>query len=126
MFTKKIVATYLLHSIILILTVLGVGSFFLIWTRQQITKTAHTCKVLEENLREWDRKNTYLATRVAMLTAPTALQSYVMNNNMMAPKSNQIIWLKETASTQVCSNFIPAPTLLFSLKLPTSKDINSY
>lgn len=120
-FTKYIIA-FSTISIGIVFT----GSFTMIWIRQQITRVATNCKILENELKVHERKNMSLVAHVSSMQAPEALKGMI-NNQMQTPKSNQIIWIQDTQLKQDYFNInLPAYIVSFnstaSLKQPVTSN----
>ena len=76
--------------VIVTLLVTAAGALSIVWMRQQITKTAYRCQALELELRNVERKNTFLASKIAQAHNPEFLKTY-RNHHLQAPTKNQIV-----------------------------------
>ncbi|MGB0743937.1 MAG: hypothetical protein ACPGSB_05370 [Opitutales bacterium] len=85
------------RSIALILTmvVIVVGSAFaIVWTKQQISRTAQISKQLEADLAELVRKIAFIDERIATGHQPVVLQGKVAG--ILRPSmEDQIVWVRE-------------------------------
>mgnify|MGYP005855870125 CR=1 FL=1 len=85
------------RSIVMILAMaaITVGSAFaIVWTQQQISRTAQNSKRIEANLAEMVRKISFLDERIATLHQPVVLQGKVAG--VLRPAmENQVVWVRE-------------------------------
>ena len=82
-------------ALILCMAAITVGSAFaIVWTQQQISRTAQSTKQLEADLAEVVRKIGFLDERIATLHQPVVLQSKVAGT-LRPSMENQIVWVRE-------------------------------
>ncbi len=79
----------------LIIVTAGAGSLGVVWMRQQITRSANRIKTVERDLAESNRKNAYLAAKVAQAHNPEFLRARV-GTALAAPKDKQVVWVRPT------------------------------
>lgn len=82
-------------ALILLMAATTVGSAFaIVWTQQQISRTAQSSKQIEADLAEMVRKISFLDERIAAFHQPVVLQGKVAGN--LRPSSeNQVVWVQE-------------------------------
>ena len=83
--------------VICLLTVIGGGSFSLLWIQHEVSKVAKQTVLLEERHREILRKLNHLDERIAKAHQPIFLQSKV-SNRLVPIMDKQIVWVESTAS----------------------------
>ena len=92
--------------VVCILTIVGGGSFSLLWIQHEVSKVAKQTVLLEKRHQEMLRKLDYLDERIANAHQPIVLQSRV--SNRLAPiMDKQIVWV-ETTGTGVGSAYVNA------------------
>lgn len=82
---------------ICILTVVGGGSFSLLWIQHEVSKVAKQTVLLEKRHQEILRKLDYLDERIANAHQPIVLQSKV-STRLVPIMDKQIVWVETTAS----------------------------
>lgn len=82
-------------ALILAMAAIVVGSAFaIVWTQQQISRTAQSSKQIEADLAEMVRKIGFLDQRIATIHQPVVLQSKVVG--VLRPSlENQVVWVRE-------------------------------
>lgn len=83
--------------VICFLTVIGGGSFSLLWIQHEVSKVAKQTVLLEKRHQEMLRKLDYLDERIANAHQPIVLQSKV-SNRLVPIMDKQIVWVETTAS----------------------------
>ena len=83
--------------VICLLTVVGGGSFSLLWIQHEVSKVAKQTVLLEKRHQEMLRKLDYLDERIANAHQPIVLQSKV-SNRLVPIMNKQIVWVESTAS----------------------------
>ena len=83
--------------VICLLTVIGGGSFSLLWIQHEVSKVAKQTVLLEKRHQEMLRKLDYLDERIANAHQPIILQSKV-SNRLVPIMDKQIVWVESTAS----------------------------
>lgn len=92
--------------VVCLLTIVGGGSFSLLWIQHEVSKVAKQTVLLEKRHQEMLRKLDYLDERIANAHQPIVLQSRV--SNRLAPiMDKQIVWV-ETTGTGVGSAYVNA------------------
>ena len=82
-------------ALVLCMAAITVGSAFaIVWTQQQISRTAQISKQVEADLAEMVRKIGFLDERIATLHQPVVLQSKVAGT-LRPSMENQIVWVRE-------------------------------
>ncbi|MFO8026243.1 MAG: hypothetical protein R6U56_01090 [Opitutales bacterium] len=77
------------------MSAITVGSgFAIVWTQQQISRTAQNAKETEADLAEIVRKISFLDQRIATLHQPVVLQGKVAGS-LRPSMENQIVWVRE-------------------------------
>lgn len=95
--------------VVFILTIVGGGSFSLLWIQHEVSKVAKQTVLLEKRHQEMLRKLDYLDERIANAHQPIVLQSRV--SNRLAPIiDKQIVWV-ETTNSEAGSTYVNAQTL---------------
>ena len=81
--------------IIAIISFVTVGSgFAIVWTQQQISRTADGTKQFESELTEMVRKIDFLDERIASIHQPVVLQNKVAGR-LRPSLENQLVWVQE-------------------------------
>jgi len=70
------------------------SAFSIVWTQQQISRTAQKTKQIEADLAEMVRKIGFLDERIATLHQPVVLQGKVAGT-LRPSMENQIVWVRE-------------------------------
>ena len=83
--------------VICLLTVIGGGSFSLLWIQHEVSKVAKQTVLLEKRHQEMLRKLDYLDERIANAHQPIVLQSKV-SNRLVPIMNKQIVWVESKAS----------------------------
>ena len=83
--------------VICLLTVVGGGSFSLLWIQHEVSKVAKQTVLLEKRHQEMLRKLDYLDERIANAHQPIVLQSKV-SNRLVPILDKQIVWVESTAT----------------------------
>ena len=83
--------------VICLLTVIGGGSFSLLWIQHEVSKVAKQTVLLEKRHQEMLRKLDYLDERIANAHQPIILQSKV-SNRLVPIMDKQIVWVESTTS----------------------------
>ncbi len=83
--------------IFFILSIVGGGSFSLLWIQHEVSKVAKQTVLLEKRHQEMLRKLDYLDKRIANAHQPIVLQSKV-SNRLVPIMDNQIVWVETTAT----------------------------
>ena len=83
--------------VICLLTVVGGGSFSLLWIQHEVSKVAKQTVLLEKRHQEMLRKLDYLDERIANAHQPIILQSKV-SNRLVPILDKQIVWVESTAT----------------------------
>ena len=83
--------------VICLLTVIGGGSFSLLWIQHEVSKVAKQTVLLEKRHQEMLRKLDYLDERIANAHQPIILQSKV-SNRLVPIMDKQIVWVESTSS----------------------------
>ena len=83
--------------IVCILSIVGGGSFSLLWIQHEVSKVARQTVLLEKRHQEMLRKLDYLDERVANAHQPIVLQSKV-SNRLVPIMDDQIVWVETTAT----------------------------
>jgi hypothetical protein len=95
--------------LVCILTIVGGGSFSLLWIQHEVSKVAKQTVLLEKRHQEMLRKLDYLDERIANAHQPIVLQSRV--SRRLAPiLDKQIVWV-ETATSEAGSTYVNAQTI---------------
>lgn len=95
--------------VVFILTIVGGGSFSLLWIQHEVSKVAKQTVLLEKRHQEMLKKLDYLDERIANAHQPIVLQSRV--SNRLAPIiDKQIVWV-ETTTSEAGSTYVNAQTL---------------
>jgi hypothetical protein len=95
--------------VVCILTIVGGGSFSLLWIQHEVSKVAKQTVLLEKRHQEMLRKLDYLDERIANAHQPIVLQSRV--SRRLAPiLDKQIVWV-ETATSEAGSTYVNAQTI---------------
>lgn len=82
-------------ALVLFIAAITVGSAFaIVWTQQQISRTAQSSKQIEADLAEMVRKIGFLDERIATLHQPVILQGRVAGT-LRPSMENQIVWVRE-------------------------------
>ena len=81
--------------VICLLTVIGGGSFSLLWIQHQVSKEAKYTVLLEKRYQEILRKLDHLDERIAKVHQPIFLQSKV-SNRLVPIMDKQIVWVEST------------------------------
>lgn len=96
-------------ALIVLMTAITVGSAFaIVWTKQQISRTAQSAKQTEADLAEMVRKIGFLDQRIASLHQPVVLQGKVAGS-LRPSLENQIVWVRERATSQGRAYAVAAP-----------------
>ena len=82
---------------ICLLTVIGGGSFSLLWIQHEVSKVAKQTVLLEKRHQEILRKLNHLDERIAKAHQPIFLQSKV-SSRLVPIMDKQIVWVESTAS----------------------------
>lgn len=80
--------------IILIAAVTLGSAFAVVWTQQQISRTAQSAKQTEADLAEMIRRINFIDQRIATLHQPVVLQGKVAGR-LRPSMENQIVWVRE-------------------------------
>tara|TARA_Y200000002_G_C22064810_1_gene408018 strand:- start:18 stop:386 length:369 start_codon:yes stop_codon:yes gene_type:complete len=83
--------------IVCILSIVGGGSFSLLWIQHEVSKVAKQTVLLEKRHQEMLRKLDYLDERIANAHQPIVLQSKV-SNRLVPIMDDQIVWVETTAT----------------------------
>ena len=83
--------------IVCILSIVGGGSFSLLWIQHEVSKVAKQTVLLEKRHQEMLRKLDYLNERIANAHQPIVLQSKV-SNRLVPIMDDQIVWVETTAT----------------------------
>lgn len=83
--------------VICLLTIVGGGSFSLLWIQHEVSKVAKQTVLLEKRHQEMLRKLDYLDERIANAHQPIVLQSKV-SNRLVPILDKQIVWVESTAT----------------------------
>ena len=95
--------------VVCILTIVGGGSFSLLWIQHEVSKVAKQTVLLEKRHQEMLRKLDYLEERIANAHQPIVLQSRV--SRRLAPiLDKQIAWV-ETATSEAGSTYVNVQTI---------------
>jgi hypothetical protein len=95
--------------VVCILTIVGGGSFSLLWIQHEVSKVAKQTVLLEKRYQEMLRKLDYLDERIANAHQPIVLQSRV--SRRLAPiLDKQIVWV-ETATSEAGSTYVNVQTI---------------
>lgn len=82
-------------ALIMFMTAVTVGSAFaIVWTQQQISRTAQNTKQIEADLAEMIRKISFLDQRIATMHQPVVLQGKVAGT-LRPSMENQVVWVRE-------------------------------
>lgn len=82
-------------ALIVIMVAITVGSAFaIVWTKQQISRSAQVSKQVEADLAEMVRKIGFLDQRIATMHQPVVLQGKVAGT-LRPSMENQIVWVRE-------------------------------
>lgn len=92
--------------VICILTIVGGGSFSLLWIQHEVSRVAKQTVLLEKRHQEMLRKLDYLDERIANAHQPIVLQSKV-SNRLVPIVDKQIVWV-ETTSSEAGSVYVNA------------------
>ena len=82
---------------ICLLTIIGGGSFSLLWMQHEVSTVANQTVLLEKQYQETLRKLGYLDERIAKAHQPMNLQSKV-SNRLVPIMDKQIVWVESAAS----------------------------
>lgn len=99
------------RSITLIMTMAAVvvgSAFAIVWTQQQISRTAQHTKEIEADLAELVRKIGFLDERIATYHQPVVLQGKVAGT-LRPSMENQIVWVRERELPNGRSYAVAAP-----------------
>ena len=81
--------------LIALIAAVTIGSAFaIVWTQQQISRTAQSAKQTETDLAEMVRRISFLDQRIATLHQPVVLQGKVAGR-LRPSMENQIVWVRE-------------------------------
>lgn len=82
-------------ALVVLMSAITLGSgFAIVWTQQQISRTAQNAKQTEADLAEIVRKISFLDQRIATLHQPVVLQGKVAGS-LRPSMENQIVWVRE-------------------------------
>lgn len=82
-------------ALVVLMSAITLGSgFAIVWTQQQISRTAQNAKETEADLAEIVRKISFLDQRIATLHQPVVLQGKVAGS-LRPSMENQIVWVRE-------------------------------
>lgn len=82
-------------TLVLLMAFITVGSAFaIVWTKQQISRSAQFSKQVEADLAEMVRKISFLDQRIATMHQPVVLQGKVAGT-LRPSMENQIVWVRE-------------------------------
>ena len=82
---------------ICLLSVIGGGSFSLLWIQHEVSKVAKETLLLEKRNQDILRKLNHLDERIAKAHQPIFLQSKV-SNRLVPIMDKQIVWVESTTS----------------------------
>jgi hypothetical protein len=80
--------------VLLMAAVTVCSAFAIVWTQQQINRTAQRSKQIEADLAEMVRKIGFLDQRIATLHQPVVLQGKVAGT-LRPSMENQVVWVRE-------------------------------
>jgi len=80
--------------IVLIAAVTLGSAFAVVWTQQQISRSAQSAKQTEADLAEMIRRINFIDQRIATLHQPVVLQGKVAGR-LRPSMENQIVWVRE-------------------------------
>ena len=84
------------------------SAFAIVWTQQQISRTAQSTKQVEADLAEMVRKIGFLDERIATLHQPVVLQGKVAG--VLRPSlESQVVWVREQVSSAGRAYAVAAP-----------------
>jgi uncharacterized protein HemX len=86
--------TRCISLIVLIAAVIVGSAFAIVWTQQQISRTAQSAKQTEADLGEMVRKISFLDQRIATLHQPVVLEGKVAGS-LRPSLENQVVWVRE-------------------------------
>ena len=89
-----------------IFSIVGGGSFSLLWIQHEVSKVAKQRVLLEKRHQEMLRKLNYLDERIANAHQPIVLQSKI-SNSLVPIVDDQIVWV-ETKSVGAGSAYVNA------------------
>lgn len=82
-------------ALVFLMTAITVGSAFaIVWTQQQISRTAQRSKLIEADLAEMVRKISFLDQRIAKLHQPVVLQGRI-SGTLRPSTEHQVVWVRE-------------------------------
>lgn len=82
-------------ALVLFMAAVIIGSAFaIVWTEQQISRTAQKTKQIEAEMAEMVRKIGFLDQRIAAVHQPVVLQSKVAGS-LRPSMENQVVWVRE-------------------------------
>lgn len=82
-------------TLIALIAAVTLGSAFaIVWTQQQISRTAQRSKQVEADLAELVRKISFLDQRIATLNQPVVLEGKVAGR-LRPSVENQVVWVRE-------------------------------
>ncbi len=68
------------------------GALSMVWTKQQIYRSAENRVSIEKAIMEAERKNIHLRSRIAQLHNPEYLKAKI-KDGLIQPKVKQIVWM---------------------------------
>jgi hypothetical protein len=64
-----------------------------VWMRQQIMRTAHNAKTLEQQVAQVERKSSYLLSKIAEVHSPEFLKARTQGV-LVPPSKDHVVWAK--------------------------------
>ncbi|MFU8848147.1 MAG: hypothetical protein ACNA77_05460 [Opitutales bacterium] len=96
-------------TLIFMMAAITVGSAFaIVWTKQQISRSAQLSKQVEADLAEMVRKIGFLDQRIATMHQPVVLQGKVAGT-LRPSMENQIVWVRERKLPEGRAYAVAAP-----------------
>lgn len=81
-----------LYSLVILTLVLAaVGALSLVGMRQLISESARVCKTLETELQQFERKNSFLESKIAQAHNPDYMKKHIPKD-LAPPTQTQVVW----------------------------------
>lgn len=88
------IRTQSIALVLLMMAIIVGSSLAIVWTQQQISRTAESTKGIEADLAEMVRKISFLDQRIATLHQPVVLQGKVAGT-LRPSTEHQVVWVRE-------------------------------
>lgn len=89
-----------------------------VWMRQQITRTAHHVKTLEQQVAQVERSSSYLLSKIAEVHSPDFLKARTQGV-LVPPSKEQVVWakLEKTGSDRAAQSVNEPYSINFELAI---------